>query len=1170
MNRPSRLSLAQAARIALLVLCAAVFTLPLPAQTFYGSMVGSVTDASGAAVPAAGVTLTNLGTGERHAIQTDGFGSYQFVNLVPGQYKVEVEKTGFRRFVREPITVEVQSAVRIEVAMQVGDVNQVVEVTSQTPLLQTESATLGQVVDGRKVLEAPLNGRNIYSLVALVPGVVPGGQSGITPTGTNPFAWGNYQIGGGQSNESAAFIDGAPVNTAYDNLTSLVPTQDAIQEFRVQTNNLGPEFGRLAGGAINLTTKSGTNAFHGSAYEFLRNKVLNANTFFNNKAGIARPAFTQNQYGVNVGGPVQKDKTFFFFGYEGFKLRQGQSYVYTVPTDAQRSGDFSNVRNGSGAVIPIYDTLTTCGRLGNAACATNASGAEVITRTQFPGNVIPASRIDPTAKVMANLWGRADTAGTPFTAVNNYTANASVGGQNYQYNARVDRNVSDKQRVFIRYTYWNNLNLAIDPYKTKTCVDRCTETFNTNQGVIADTYSFSPTTIGDFRIAYLRFSYDRTPLTLGYDLTQLGWPAALNNQVAFRVQPIPLVTGYNGVFSTSGTGSTIVDRDDSYSAAPSLTKIAGKHTLKFGAEIRRLTHNYYQQNNPSGSFNFDSNMTTASPFAPSGGDGFASFLLGFGSGGGLTMNSFVAGQMIYRAYYAGDQYQLNSRLTLNYGIRLDQMGPWSERFDRLSVLIPNADNPLAAVTGLPLKGKFGLVNSPDRTSRNNTDLHNLPAPRFGLAYRVLSKTVIRTGYGIFWIPNEVANTGPQSDPVNAYTTPFVGTTDGSLTPLNRLSNPFPTGIIPAPGHNANFQQLFVGQGFSASLPHDPSAYAQQWNFGIQHELPGSVAVELDYAGSKGTHLPGPAQQLDQLPDQFLSMGAALQQQVPNPFFGLVQVGTLANPTVARGQLLRPFPEYNGYSVLSPMDRNSIYHSAQVKVEKRFSKGGSLLGSYTWAKLISDTDTLTAWLEPNGGASVQNSNNLKLERSLVNYDVAHRLVVSYALDLPFGKGQRYLSALTGPAGKIVYGWGINGVATFQSGTPLPLTDAVNLTNSFGGGSRPNSTGQSAQLSGSAQSRLSGWFSTSAFTLPPAFTFGNLARTVPDVRGPGINNFDFALFKNTPLVGERVGLQFRTEIFNVFNRVQFNPPGLSLGTAQFGVVSGQYNNPRLIQFALRVLF
>jgi len=363
------------------------------AQTFYGSVIGTVTDQTGSAVAGATVTLIDLAKAERRNAQTDDSGSYQFVNLVPGQYRVEIEKPGFRRFVRDPITVEVQSAVRIDVPMQVGDVTQTVEVQAQTPLIQTEDASLGRVVESRKVLEMPLNGRNIFGLVALVPGVVPGGQSGTTPTGANPFAWGNYQIGGGQANQSASYLDGAPLNTVYGNLTSLVPTQDAIQEFRVQTNNLGPEFGHLAGGAINLTTKSGSNSLHGSAYEFLRNRSLNANTFFNNRAGVSRPAFTQNQYGANVGGPVIKDKTFFFFSWEGFRLRQGVSYVYSVPTDAMRAGDFSNVRNAAGAVVPIYDPLTTCGQYSNAPCAKDASGNDIVTRQQFPNNVIPPRRM---------------------------------------------------------------------------------------------------------------------------------------------------------------------------------------------------------------------------------------------------------------------------------------------------------------------------------------------------------------------------------------------------------------------------------------------------------------------------------------------------------------------------------------------------------------------------------------------------------------------------------------------------------------------------------------------------------------------------------------------------------------------------------------------------------
>ncbi len=1149
-----------------LLACASLF-----GQTFYGSLVGTVADSSSSAMPQANVTLINLGTGERRTAQTDNSGNYQFVNIVPGQYRVEVENTGFRRFAREPITVEVQSAVRIDVAMQVGDVSQTVEVTGQTPLLQTENASLGQVVEARKVLEMPLNGRNVFSLVALVPGVVPGGQSSQTPTGTNPFAWANFQIGGGQANQSASYIDGAPNNSSYVNHTMLVPTQDAVQEFRVQTNNLGPEFGRLAGGVINLTTKSGTNSFHGSAYEYLRNRSLNANTFFNNRAGVGRPAFTQNQFGANIGGPIRKDKTFFFGSYEGFRLRQGQSYVFSVPTDPMRAGNFADFRNGSGAMIPVYDPLTTCGRLGNAACGTNATGGEVISRTPFPGNTIPNSRIDPAAKVMTGLWGRATSAGLPNTAVNNFTSNASVGGNQNQYNSRVDHTVSDKQRLFARYTYWSNLNLPIDPYNTKTCVDRCTESMNTNQAVLGDTYSLTPTTFLDVRLSYSRFHYDRIALTKGFDLTQLGWPSSLNSAVAVRVQPIPIVTGYNGVFGTNGTGSTIAARNDVYSLSPNMTKIMGKHTLKFGGEWRRNTHNYYQQNNPSGSFNFDALMTSANPLAAAGtGNGFASFLLGMGSGGGLTHNNFVAGQMIYRAYYVGDQIQINSKLTLNVGVRLEQMGPWSERYDRLVVLLPNAENELSGRGGLNFKGRFGLVNSPDSPSRNNNALRNVVSPRFGLAYRMNNKTVIRTGYGVFFLPNDVAfNTAPNIDISNAYTTPFLGTVDGSITPADRLSNPFPNGIVSAPGRAANIQKLFYGQGVSAPLFNDPRANTQQWNFDVQRELLSGMVIDVAYAGSKGTHLPGPNQALNQLPVEFLSQGASLLQQVPNPFVGQVQLGALAQPNVARAQLLRPYPQYTGYNLVAPMNRNSVYHSAQVKVEKRFAQGASVLVSYTYAKLISDTDTLTAWLEPGGGLGVQNWYNLHAERSVALYDVPQRAVISFIYDLPFGKGKKFLAANNGGVQRLVGGWGVNGITTFQSGNPLNMSMAVNTSNSQGGGQRPNSTGVSASLDGSAQSRLNKWFDTSAFTATPAFQFGNVARTLTDVRSHGIANYNFTIFKNTQLT-ERFGLQFRTEVFNLFNRVQFGYPGTALGNPQYGVISGQYNDPRLIQFALKLQF
>jgi len=1148
--------------LTLLVACLAVSSMPSQAQTFYGSVVGNVADSNGAVVPNARILLINLGTSERRALETDADGNFKFVNLVPGNYRVELEKAGFKRLTREPVVVEVQSAVRLDLTLQIGDVTQVVEVTAQTPLIQPETTSLGQIVDSRKVQEMPLNGRNVLNLVSLVPGVVPQGQSMQNPTGTNIFAWGNYQIGGGAANQSATFIDGASVNVSYVNLTSLVPTQDAIQEFRVQTNNLSAEFGRFTGGVINLTSKSGTNLYHGSAYEFLRNKALNANTFFNNRSHIGRPAFTQNQFGGNVGGPVLKEKLFFFSSYEGFRQRQGQSFLFSVPTEAMRNGDFSAL------TARIYDPLTTCGRLGNPACAKDANGADIITRQPFADNKIPANRLDPTAKILSNLWAKPNLPGTVF----NYATNASIGGNNDQINVRMDYNLSEKQRLLGRYTRWSNLSLPIDPYKTQTYIDRGPETFVTHQLVLADTYTFSQNTIADFRIGWLRFIYDRTPESLGVDLTSFGWPASLNRQVAFQHIPTPCVQGYTDVFCTNGTGSTIIARNDNQSFAASLTRIMGRHTLKFGGEARRLPHNYAQSNNPSGFFNFNNLFTAVNPFAPAGtGIGFASFMLGYGADGNISTPALVAGMQRYQGYFINDTFQVNRRLTLNYGLRWELPSPWTERFDRLVVFQPDVQNPLTRATSLAPRGNVALVNSPDRSDRLLEERHwKLFAPRLGFSYRFAEKTVVRGGYGIFYLPNDVAfSTAPNGSPVNTLATPWVSTIDGSVTPVERLSNPFPNGILQPPGKSSNYQNILLGQGFTLPLESQPYGYNQQFNLNIQHELKEGTLVEIAYAGAKGTHLPA-NQQLNQLPVEFLSQGTRLQEQVTNPFFGLITAGPLAARTVARGQLLRPFPQFNGVTQASIANRDSIYHSMQLKVERRFRAGGSLLGSYTWAKFITNTDTLTGWLEASGPGGVQNNYDLRNERSLASFDAPHRLVISYVLDLPFGRGQKLLGSLSGPADKLLSGWGVNGVYTAQSGFPLRFGTAANLTNSFGGGSRPNVVaGCDPQLSGSAQSRLNRWFNTSCYALPAAFTFGTASRVDPKLRAHGINNFDFALFKRTKLT-ERISLEFRSEFFNLFNRVQFGFPGQALGNPQFGIVSSQLNNPRLAQFALRLIF
>lgn len=1134
----------------------AVLSVAAFGQTFYGTVVGSVQDSTGAVIPGASVTVTSLATGEQRLQETEASGLFRFVNLVPGQYRLEARSEGFKQFVQEPIVVEVEASIRIDPVLEIGEVTEVVEVVSSTPLLQSQTSSLGQVVESRKVTETPLNGRNVLNLVALAPGVVPQGQSMQSPTGVNIFAWGNYQIGGGQSNQSATTLDGAPVNIGYANLTALVPTQDAVQEFKIQTNNLGAEFGRFAGGVINMTTKSGGNEFHGSAYEFLRNKVLNSNTFFNNSAGIGTPPFSQNQWGANVGGPIVKDRVFFFSSYEDYRQRQGRSLLLDSPTPLMQQGDFSELDQ------MIHDPFSI-------------SSAADLPRTAFPNNQIPATRQDATSKSLSHLWDKPNAPGL----FNNYAANASDGGNNTQFNNRADWTASDKHRLMGRWTWWDNLTFGVEPYGTLAHIDAGPETFTTNQIVLGDTYLISPTTILDLRAAWTRFRYDRSPASQGIDLAQYGWSSSLVSQIPenFRHIPTPCVEGYS-VFCAQGTGSIIIGRQENLAFLPSLTLIRGRHTLKIGGDVRRLTHNYAQSNTPSGIFSFNSKFTSNDPFNPVGGWGFASFLLGTGTGGGINTPGLVAGQMIYRAAYLNDQWQVNDRLTINVGLRWELSGNFSERFDRMTVLALDSTSPLAAESGLDLRGQLGLVNSELRGPRTALDDRNAFAPRLGIAYRVDNKTVIRTGYGIFWLPNDVAfAVAPNLDIVNTILTPWIASLDGGVTPFHLLNDPAPDGILLPPGRDTTFLNTLVGGlGIRSPVSNQPLGYMQQWNFNIQRQLADGTLVDLAYAGSKGTSLPVNAQTINQLPDQHLALGTQLNEQVENPFHGTsIAGGPLSQPTVSRGQLLRPFPQFTDVSMAGPTNRSSTYHSFQAKVERRFGGGGSLLASYTAAKLITDAGTLTGWLDGLEGFSAQgwatggNNNDLRSLKSLAAFDVSQRFVLSYVVDLPFGKGKPIGANLSGAANKIIGGWGINGVTTIQRGFPLGVTASRNLSNSYGGSQFPNNNGTSAELSGDPQTRLNQYFRTDVFSQPPAFTFGNAARVLPDVRGPGIAQWDFAIFKRTQIT-EGVGLEFRTEFFNLFNTPIFRHPGTGLGTPQFGVVSGTRGVPRLVQFGLRLLF
>ena len=576
-------------------------------QNVYGTITGTVTDASGAVISGAAVTLTNLDNGEKHNIQTNASGNYTFVNLLPGRYKLEGEKPGFKKFVREPIDVEIEAGLRVDIALPIGAQSETVEVTSETPLLQPETNSLGQVVEQRTVTELPLNGRNPLAMVAMVPGVVPQGQPSAgnsstgNPVGANPFAAGDFQIGGGQAGQSQILIDGVPTNGAYLNVVTVIPTQDAISEFKVQTNNLGPEYGRFAGGVINLSTKSGGNTLHGSLYEFLRNKVLNANDFFANQAGIARPPFTQNQFGANVGGRVIRDKLFFFSSYEGFRQRKGSIFTSWVPTAAERTGDFSGVGStGTATPFIIYDPLTSSGCVtGVASCRTAFMNA--------PGsggkNVIPANRIDPTAQVLLSYMPLPNQTNNPN---GNFVESYSTGGNVDQYNERVDLNLSAKQRIFGRFTHSHILSLPDSPFN-QICTDRCTENTTAKQLSLADTIAISSKTVLDLHLGYTRYIYLRTPLSQGINMSKFGpnW-AALAPEMTYThipqvcISETPGDQRWGGGWCAQGTGSGIGAWDDTGSFTPMLSKIMGKHNLKIGGEFRLLRNDYYQSNDPAG------------------------------------------------------------------------------------------------------------------------------------------------------------------------------------------------------------------------------------------------------------------------------------------------------------------------------------------------------------------------------------------------------------------------------------------------------------------------------------------------------------------------------------------------------------------------------------------
>jgi hypothetical protein len=1127
-------------------------------QVRTAQLTGSVLDQNAAVIAGAAIAVEHVGTGVIRESVSNDLGIFVLPNLEPGTYNITVTKEGFRASLRNGIVIHTGDQLRLEFGLELGAVSEQVTVQAEAALLQTAQASQSIVVENQKVVNLPLNGRSAMHLVALSPGITASRSffsSRVEALQGNQSA---FVVNGGASFSNDISIDGSTNMVAGHGQFAYTPSVDFIQEFKIQTTNYSAEYGRTGGGVISIATKSGTNELHGSLFHFHRNRALDANNFFNNRAGQGRAPYILNQYGGVIGGPVRlpkydgRNRSFFFFGLEDIKLRRGRNFVGTVPTPEQRAGDFSSTFANDGRQVVMFNPFTS-----------RAQGSGFI-RDPFPGNRIPASLQDPIARNLSTFFPAANLPGTRAGA-NNYIVNASEPNDMTILSGRIDHNFSERNNVFLRIgrdfvvyrpaNFFNNLATSnsegVAPQPSW-------------HATLGNTHTFSPNLVMEIRYGFARFAQNRRSESDGLDFTFLGFSPNYQRTAQNFQFPTVNIAGLsqlgpcNCAFFLLGA--------DTHSLVNRLTWVRGSHTIKTGVDLREYRHNSFLGAG-GGNFNATAAFTQGpNPLAGSviAGSGYASFLLGTLASGTAGIRSHISYYTRYYAGYLQDDITVNRKLTLNIGLRYDYETPRMERHDRLSYFDPNAANPIGQRVGLPnLRGGIRFAGAGGPRTWNDPDRNNF-GPRFGFAYKALSRTVLRGGYGITYLPGGTNHNGFGAGQDGfSNNTPMV-TTLNNVNPETLLKDAFATGLIPASGSASGLETL-LGLGIRGDLRNVRIGYMQQWSLNLQQELSRNFVAEIGYVGTRGIGLPM-SFALNQLPEELLAQGAALLQQVPNPFAGSGAAGVLSRPTVARGQLLRPFPHFDGVTFNTREFGASTYHAMQMRLEKRFARGMSIQAAYTFAKLISDTDSRKGFGD--ALANVQNSYNLRQERSLSPIDVSQRLAINYLLDLPFGTGRALWPGVGKVANAFIGGWSLSGIATFETGRPLALTTATNNTNSFGGGSRPNNNGSSAHLD-SSQRSLDRWFNTGVFSQPDPFRFGNTGRTLPDVREPGLAVLNFNVLKQIP-IRENINLQLRGEVFNLTNTPQFGTPGTVFGNPQFGIIGAQVNSPRQIQIGLKLIY
>ena len=1130
-------------------------------QTARGVITGVIADATGGVVPSAMVRALNVANNVATGAQSNSQGNYSLELLQPGEYRITASKEGFKT-VERSVTVRADDRIGLDITLEVGAVSERVIVEATTPQLETENSSLGTVIDNRRLQDLPLIQGNPFMLELLTPGVVFNGNVAFT----RPFdgAAATASVNGSSTYTIAFQLDGVADN--WGRSPAYTPSVEFIQEYKVQTASYDASEGHSSSAWVDIALKSGTNQFHGAGYDYLQNPALNSNLFFNNKAGQPKPDYMFNRGGGDVGGPIRKNHTFFFFGYERIRHNLPSPAVYTVPTDAQKKGDFSSLL-AIGPQYQIYDPAST----------TPAANGRY-TRTPFSGNLIPSNRISPIAQKVMGFFPAANQAGSVDGGSNFNFGTGIEPDHYYSISARADHSISERQRLFGRVVVSKRQD---GPYRNWAPGASGTNLFYKNRGGVLDyVNSLNPTTVLNVRYGYTRFTSQHILSTAGFDMTSLGLPASLAAQMnpAGYVFPRFSPSNYSGLDSETPDGNFA----DIHSFYGSVSHTMGTHLLKAGVDFREYIVNAYSLGASAGSYSFGSSYTGGpfdnSPSSPRGQD-LASLLLGIPTSGYVDVNDSSSSRTRYTGVFVQDDWKVTRKLTVNLGLRWEYEGPIVERYNRTvrgfdfntaspieaqakanyaaspSPLLPasqfQAKGGLlyAGVGGVPT-GLYGALN------------HEF-APRLGLAYAVDTKTVIRAGYGIFFDQVGITTQSPIQTGFSQQTA-LVTSLDNGLTFHSTLANPFPEPLQKASGSSLGLA-TFLGKSVSFVNPTPTAPYTQRWSVGLQRQLVSNVVLEVSYVGSRATHLLSPGwsatstsltgREFDAVPNQYLSPLVVRDQatinrltaNTPNPFYPLLPGSSLSGTTVGASQLLRPYPQFTGVTTVSS-DGYSWYHALEAQLQRRLAKGFTATGAFTWSKNMEALQFL-------------NSADAVPSRAISPNDRTLRIVLNGVYELPFGKGKPFCAGFTGFAGKMVGGWQINSIYERQSGDPLGFGNYVFI-------------GDPTTIAyGRDQRSPDHWFNISGFDRAVADQLANNVRYTSlrysGVRGDGISYLSFSLVKKTNLT-ERISTDIRAEAFNALNHTVFSDPDLSPTSSTFGKVTSSAQLPRTIQFGVVVRF